>query len=139
MPEYLTLVRGGRPPSDELIREMTANYTAIGGRSPLTRLTEAQAEALRQELGLGVPVYVGMPDPMCAAMFSRGSLSSISFATVTPSFVIVGPPNFFSRTTLRPLGPESDFDCLGELVNAAQDRLPRMFAINNLLCHRSCP
>src|SRR5438093_8907608 len=40
-----------------------------------------------------------------APMFSRGSFRSISFATVTPSFVIVGDPNFLSRTTLRPLGP----------------------------------
>ena len=42
---------------------------------------------------------------ICAPMFSSGSLSSISFATVTPSFVIVGDPNFLSSTTLRPLGP----------------------------------
>src|SRR5574341_957939 len=42
---------------------------------------------------------------ICAPMFSRGSLSSISFATVTPSLVIVGEPYFLSRTTLRPLGP----------------------------------
>src|SRR5450631_1272194 len=42
---------------------------------------------------------------ICAPMFSKGSLSSISFATVTPSLVMVGPPNFFSRTTLRPFGP----------------------------------
>src|SRR6266852_4096251 len=38
-------------------------------------------------------------------MFSLGSLSSISLATVTPSLVIVGLPNFLSMTTLRPLGP----------------------------------
>ena len=44
-----------------------------------------------------------------APMFSSGSFSSISFATVTPSLVIVGPPNFFSRTTLRPLGPRVTF------------------------------
>src|SRR6266851_669494 len=40
-----------------------------------------------------------------APMFSSGSLSSISLATVTPSLVIRGEPNFLSRTTLRPLGP----------------------------------
>ena len=40
-----------------------------------------------------------------APMFSRESLSSISLATVTPSLVIVGDPNFLSRTTLRPFGP----------------------------------
>src|SRR5437764_1961437 len=38
-------------------------------------------------------------------MFSRESCSSISLATVTPSLVTVGDPNFFSMTTLRPLGP----------------------------------
>src|SRR6516162_1146027 len=38
-------------------------------------------------------------------MFSYGSSSSISLATVTPSLVTVGEPNFLSRTTLRPLGP----------------------------------
>src|SRR3989442_12231045 len=42
---------------------------------------------------------------ICAPMFSCGSLRSISLATVTPSFVMVGDPNFLSRTTLRPLGP----------------------------------
>src|SRR5271167_2884635 len=42
---------------------------------------------------------------ICAPMFSSGSFSSISFATVTPSLVVSGEPNFFSITTLRPLGP----------------------------------
>ncbi len=41
----------------------------------------------------------------CAPMFSNGSDSSMSRATVTPSWVTVGAPNFLSRPTLRPLGP----------------------------------
>src|SRR5262247_1058139 len=40
-----------------------------------------------------------------APMFSYLSFSSISLATVTPSLVMVGLPNFLSMTTLRPLGP----------------------------------
>ena len=36
---------------------------------------------------------------------STGSFRSISLATVTPSLVMVGDPNFFSSTTLRPFGP----------------------------------
>src|SRR5476649_2480275 len=40
-----------------------------------------------------------------APMFSNGSSSSMSRAIVTPSFVIVGEPNFLSSTTLRPFGP----------------------------------
>src|SRR5579859_3267595 len=40
-----------------------------------------------------------------APMFSYGSSSSISLATVTPSWVMVGAPYFLSMATLRPLGP----------------------------------
>src|SRR5690348_11841162 len=46
---------------------------------------------------------------MRAPRFSTGSATSISFATVTPSLVIVGEPNFLSMTTLRPLGPRVTF------------------------------
>ena len=60
MPEYLRLVRGGRPPSDELVAEMRHNYQAIGGRSPLTEITMAQGDALRSRLGPDVAVAVGM-------------------------------------------------------------------------------
>ena len=59
MPEYLRVVRGGRPPSPELIEEMTHNYRAVGG-SPLTDLTLAQADALSKRLGPEIPVAVGM-------------------------------------------------------------------------------
>ena len=38
-------------------------------------------------------------------MFSNLGSSSISFATVTPSLVMVGEPKLFSMTTLRPFGP----------------------------------
>ena len=53
-------MRGGRPPSAELVAEMRHNYEAIGGRSPLTAITLAQAAALRAGSGRGVPVAVGM-------------------------------------------------------------------------------
>src|ERR1700733_4678488 len=42
---------------------------------------------------------------ICAPMFSNLSFSSISFATDTPSLVIVGAPKLFSSTALRPFGP----------------------------------
>src|SRR5438093_11801186 len=50
-------------------------------------------------------VLVATSRRSCAPVFSMGSLSSISRTMVTPSLVTVGAPNFFSRTTLRPLGP----------------------------------
>ena len=60
MPEYLTRVRNGRPPSAELIEEITANYAAIGGRSPLTDITRLQGAALQAALGPDIQVLVGM-------------------------------------------------------------------------------
>jgi len=60
MQDYLTLVRGGRPASPELVEEMRRNYAAIGGQSPLTEITLAQADALRARLGASIPVAVGM-------------------------------------------------------------------------------
>ena len=46
---------------------------------------------------------------MEAPMFSNLSASDISFAMVTPSFVIVGPPHDLSSATLRPFGPSVTF------------------------------
>ena len=60
MEEYLTLVRGGRPPSPELVEEMTHNYSAIGGQSPLTERTISQGRALELALGHPFRVFVGM-------------------------------------------------------------------------------
>ena len=63
MADYLRLVRGGREPSTELIEEMTHNWDAIGGRSPLTDITMQQGEALQARLaadGFDIPVIVGM-------------------------------------------------------------------------------
>ena len=51
-----------------------------------------------------------------APAFSKGSSSSISRATVTPSCVIMGDPNFFSRTTFRPLGPSVIFTASASLL-----------------------
>jgi ferrochelatase len=60
MPEYLARVRGGRPPSEELVAEMRRNYGAIGGRSPLTDITVRQGGALAERLGPSIRVVVGM-------------------------------------------------------------------------------
>jgi ferrochelatase len=55
---YFTHIRGGRPPSAEALEELTARYRAIGGGSPLTAITRAQAAALSARSGL--PTFVGM-------------------------------------------------------------------------------
>src|SRR5206468_6391323 len=50
-----------------------------------------------------------------APMFSNLSLSSTSFATDTPSLVIVGAPKLFSSTALRPLGPRVALTALARM------------------------
>ena len=60
---YLSDIRGGRPMSQEFIDEFKHRYTLIGGKSPLTELTFAQAKGVGAELkqrGYDWPVYVGM-------------------------------------------------------------------------------
>ena len=62
------------------------------------------------------------------AMFSIGSSTSTSFATVTPSLVTVGAPYFLSITTLRPRGPRV---VLTAFANASTPRLRAERASNS--------
>lgn len=57
---YLLDVRGGRPTSPELVREIRHRYEVIGGRSPILEHTRAQAAALGRTLGPAYATYVGM-------------------------------------------------------------------------------
>lgn len=60
---FLRDIRAGRETPDELVREVTARYAAIGGGSPLARKTREQAAALETALraaGDPRPVHVGM-------------------------------------------------------------------------------
>jgi ferrochelatase len=108
MPEYLRLVRGGRPPSDELIHEMRENYAAIGGRSPLTDITEAQAAALRARLGPEIPVAVGMRN---WRPFIKDALADLAAAGVT-------------RTIAIPMAPQFSTLSVQKYIDAATGALP---------------
>ncbi len=61
---YYTDIRRGRPPTPELLAELTERYEAIGGLSPLKHLTEAQRDALQRELDVLSPgtyeVFLGL-------------------------------------------------------------------------------
>jgi len=137
MPAYLTLVRGGRPPSDELVHEMRENYGAIGGRSPLTDITEAQAAALRARLGPEIPVAVGMRN---WAPFIKDALAALAAAGVTRVIGIPMAPQFSTlsvqkysdaATAARPAGLQFEtvesfhthpllIEAFAERVHAAQ-------------------
>ena len=98
MPEYLRLVRGGRPPSPELIAEMRHNYDAIGGKSPLTELTIAQGEALAARLGPGVPVAIGMRN---WKPFLRDAIADLAATGVTRIIGIPLAPQFSTLSVVK--------------------------------------
>src|SRR5690625_2636490 len=47
---YYTHIRHGRKPSPEALQDLTERYQAIGGISPLARITEEQAKAIEEKL-----------------------------------------------------------------------------------------
>ncbi|SDP52674.1 ferrochelatase [Halobacillus aidingensis] len=62
---YYTHIRRGRKPSDEMLQDLRDRYDAIGGISPLARITDDQAEALKDALNekqddIEFKVYLGL-------------------------------------------------------------------------------
>src|SRR5213592_754282 len=78
---------------------------AVTLRSPSRKIACASTVAVVVPSPAMSEVFEATSFSIWAPMSSYGSFSSISLATVTPSLVIVGLPNFLSMTTLRPLGP----------------------------------
>jgi protoporphyrin/coproporphyrin ferrochelatase len=124
MPEYLTLVRGGRPPSPELVEEMRHNYQAIGGRSPLTDLTMAQGLALQERLGDGIPVAVGMRNWQ---PFIKDALAGL----VTTAGV--------TRVVGIPLAPQFSSLSVGKYFDAASRALPQGVEMDRITSFHSHP
>jgi ferrochelatase len=52
---FYTAIRRGRPPTPELLAELTGRYEAIGGTSPLTERTRAQVGGLAAALEAAAP------------------------------------------------------------------------------------
>jgi len=60
IPGYLADIRSGRPTPNDVLEEITENYRAIGGRSPLLDVSRTQVDALAERLGSGYRCYLGM-------------------------------------------------------------------------------
>jgi protoporphyrin/coproporphyrin ferrochelatase len=60
IPGYLADIRGGRATPRHVVEEITENYRAIGGRSPLLDVTRTQVDALQARLGDDYRCYLGM-------------------------------------------------------------------------------
>ncbi len=92
---YYTDIRRGRPPSPEALADLTARYAAIGGVSPLARITEAQRDALQDALDRRSPgthhVALGLKhaDPKVettAAAMVRGGTAGIVGLVLAPHY-----------------------------------------------------
>ena len=85
--------------------------TAVGLAPTLTIRSPSRKMARARMVAVVVPspatseVFDATTFTSLAPIFSNGSTSSISFETVTPSLVTVGPPNDLLMITFRPVGP----------------------------------
>ena len=88
IPGYLADIRAGRPTPGRVVEEITENYRAIGGRSPLLEVTRRQVDALQEALGDEYRCYLGMrhwsPYGSPEASTRSGRLCAVK-TTCTPS------------------------------------------------------
>lgn len=91
---YYTDIRRGRPPSPELLAELTSRYAAIG-KSPLNEITKAQATRLQSQLGGQSRVWVGMKhwQPRIAS-----AVAEMAAAGVKEAIALVAAPHYSSRS-----------------------------------------
>ena len=115
--------------------------SAIGFAPAATLRRPSRTSAWASTVAVVVPspamssVFLATSLTSSAPIFSHGSSSSISLAIDTPSLVMVGAPHFFSRTTLRPRGPERHLDGVGEDVHAALEPAARLLVESDHLRH----
>jgi protoporphyrin/coproporphyrin ferrochelatase len=76
---YYTHIRRGRPPTADQLDELRSRYEAIGGVSPLRRITEAQRDRIAAALGDEYTVTLGYKH---AAPFIEDAVASLAETSV---------------------------------------------------------
>ena len=76
---YYTHIRRGRPPTVEQLEELRSRYEAIGGVSPLRRITERQRDRIADALGDDYTVALGYKH---APPFIEDAVASLPEASV---------------------------------------------------------
>jgi protoporphyrin/coproporphyrin ferrochelatase len=87
---YLRDIRRGVPTPPDLLEELTGRYRAIGGRSPLFEITEAQRRGIERRLE-GVPTYLGQKH---AAPTIPDALAAMAGDAIRRAVGIVLAPHF---------------------------------------------
>lgn len=93
---YYTHIRHGRKPSQEHIDDLAARYRAIGGISPLAKMTVAQAEALGARLNevqdeIEYKVFIGLKH---IEPFVEDAVEAMVNEGITEAVSIVLAPHF---------------------------------------------
>ena len=145
---YFTDIRGGRPPSDEMLAELKQRYAAIGNTFPLARITRHQGEALVTELngdGTGPEfiLYFGMkhsppfvPDTV-SQMAAEGIRQAVGLV-LAPHYSRMSIGSYVERVqrSLPPEGPRFTFveswhdhpEFIGLLADRVRDARSRLTA-----------
>jgi hypothetical protein len=127
-----------RPSTIFLTARSMPRFRSIGFAPAVTFFRPSRTIAWASTVAVVVPspatseVFDATSRTIWAPMFSIGSVSSTSFATVTPSFVTVGAPNFLSMTTLRPFGPRVAFTAFAR-VSTPRFRAARASVLNVMI------
>jgi ferrochelatase len=102
---YYTDIRRGRPPTEEALQDLIDRYEAIGGLSPLKKLTEDQAAALQRELDVIQPghfqVFLGLKH---ATPFVEEAVADVAAQGFKKIVGIVLAPHFSSYSIGQYMG-----------------------------------
>jgi protoporphyrin/coproporphyrin ferrochelatase len=93
---YYTHIRHGRKPSDEMLEDLRSRYEAIGGISPLAKITKEQGEKLEQHLNsiqdeIEFKMYLGLKH---IEPFVEDAVKSMHEDGITEAASIVLAPHF---------------------------------------------
>lgn len=102
---YYTDIRRGRPPTEEALQDLVNRYDAIGGLSPLKKLTEDQRDALQRELNGIRPghyeVFLGLKH---ATPFIEEAVAEVADKGFTEIIGLVLAPHYSSYSIGQYMG-----------------------------------
>lgn len=103
IPGYLADIRDGRITTPAVLKEITRNYEAIGGRSPIAELTQLQAQGIERSLNPQdaeprFRIYVGMRH---WAPWIEATIGQMSTDGITHAVSMVLAPHYSGMSIAR--------------------------------------
>ncbi len=121
---YYTHIRHGRKPSSEMIEDLRSRYEAIGGISPLAKITQEQAEKLEQRLNeaqdeIEFKMYLGLKH---IEPFVEDAVEQMHEDGITEAVSIVLAPHFstFSVKSYNGRAKETAEEIGGPIIHSVE-------------------